>query len=197
MAAPIDWTLEGWCILRTKGGRTLRLAQTLAEDGYEVWTPVETRTLRIPRANARRQVKLPIMPSYVFAKAFQLIDLIQLADLAVKPRRGKGLMKPAHDNFRVMRCLGGIPFIPDAELNALRQLEAKLTPRQMAARTFGGGATVRVEGGSFGGMSGTVETSNRAQTTVRFGERFVVKIPTCILTENMSGEASPVMDIAA
>jgi hypothetical protein len=188
---------EGWCVLRTKARHTLRLAQSLGEDGFEVWTPVETRTVRIPRVNVRRDVRLPIMPSYVFARARHLIDLIMLAGMPVKPRRGAGLRKPAHEDFRVMRCPTGIPAVSDEDLRELRKIEAKRTPIQKAAKVIPSGSPVRVEGGSFGGMSGVVERGDRTHTLVCFNDRYLVKIPTCILTENMAGAGEPVIGMAA
>lgn len=188
---------EGWCVLRTKSRHTLKLAQSLGEDGFEVWTPVETRTVRVPRMNVRRQIRLPIMPSYVFAKAAHLIDLIMLAAMPVKPRRGAGLRQPAHEDFRVMRCPTGIPAVTDDDLAALRKIEAKRTPLKRAAASFRAGSAVRVEGGSFGGMSGTVESGDEAHTIVCFNDRYLVKVPTCILSGNVPGATEPVIGIAA
>jgi transcription antitermination factor NusG len=184
----------GWCILRTKSRHTQRLARTLAEDGFDVWTPTEVRTMRVPRMNVRREVTLPLMPSYVFAKAVHLIDLIQLAAMPAKPRRGRYCHEPAHEDFNVMRCFGGIPTVSDSDLAQLRALEAKRTPRKKAERSFAAGATVRVEGGSFGGMTGTVERSDRGHTLVCFSDRYQVKIPTSLLLENAVGSAhSPLL----
>jgi transcription antitermination factor NusG len=175
---------ETWCILRVRGSRTLRLAQSLAEDGYDVWTPTETRKVRIPKVNVRRDIVSALMPSYVFARTRHLVDLLQLAALPVKPRRGKGLRQPAHDDFTVMRAFGGIPTVSDSDLAALRALEAKRTPRRRAERSFDKGAGVKVEGGSFGGLAGVVERSDRTHTMVCFDGRLRVKIPTCILRED-------------
>lgn len=188
---------SGWCVLRTKSRHTLRLTQSLAEDGFEVWTPVETRTMRIPRMNVRREVRLPIMPSYIFAKAHHLIDLIMLASLSVKPRRGAGLRKPAHEDFRVMRCPNGIPAVSDDDLSNLRKIEAKRTPLKKAAKAFHSGDPVKVEGGSFGGMFGIVERGDNTHTLVCFKDRFLVKIPTCILSADMQGVDQPSLGIAA
>lgn len=188
---------EGWCVLRTKSRHTLRLAQSLGEDGYEVWTPVETRMIRVPRMNVRREVRLPIMPSYVFAKAIQVIDLIQLANMPVKPRRGTGCRKPAHEDFRVMRSPAGIPAVSDEDLAELRKIEARLTPRKKAERSIAAGVSVRVDGGSFGGMSGIVESGDRGHTLVCFNDRYLVKIPTSILLETVAGEHPPVLGVAA
>lgn len=165
--------MSDWCILRTAGRLTLRLANSLAKTGFDVWTPVETRTLRVPRANVRRSIVLPIMPSYVFARSAHLVDLIELASAPAKP---------GHGDFSVMHHHDTIPLIRDAELQGLRGIEARRNPRQKAPK-FPRGITVRVkiEGGSFAGMHGRVEQSDGANTLVCFSGRLTVKIPTSLL----------------
>lgn len=176
---------NGWCILRTSSRFTIPLAETLALDGYEVWTPIETRMVRVPRKNVKREVRLPIMPSYVFARAHQLIDLLIMEDLPSKPRRqGIG----AHADFSVMRAFGDIPTVPDPHLAALRRLEIKRTPKKKAEKTFVPGVTVKVGGGSFAGMAGKVERSDAGYTLVAFNNRYSVKIPTLLLREDSISE---------
>lgn len=185
-----------WCILRTSGRLTLRLAETLAEDGFEVWTPVETRKVRVPRANVRRDVTLPIMPSYIFARAVHLIDLIQMAGMTFKPRRAAN--KPAHADFSVMHYHDSIPLVGDAQLNALRTLEAKRAPRKKAMRLpCGVEVQVKVEGGSFAGMKGRVERSDEVATLVCFDDRLTVKIATSLLQANGVGDERPYVRSAA
>lgn len=169
--------MTGWVILRTAGRHTMRLASSLTADGYEAWTPIETKTVRVPRANVRREVRLPIMPSYVFARADRLVDLLQL-----KP--------PAHVEFSVMRYAERIPTVADADLQALRTLEAKRTPRRKAERTFAPGSAVKIKGesGSFGGMVGKVEKSDRMHTVVLFADKLPVRIPTTLLAEMAEDE---------
>lgn len=188
---------DGWCIIRCQGRATLRLAQTLAEDGFEVWTPRETRRIRIPKFNVRREAVLPLIPSYVFVRSAHLIDLLELAAMPVKPRRqptglaaarrmasasGAELTLPAHASFSVMKSERGIPVVADRDLQALRTLEAKRTPRRKA-EPLPPGVQVRVktEGGSFAGMSGRVERSDEGVTLVCFDRRLTVKIPTSLL----------------
>lgn len=172
---------DNWCILRTSGRHTLTLAESLAKDGFEVWTPVETRRIRIPRANARRDVTLPIMPSYVFARVAHLVDLLELAAMPVKPRRGKGLREPAHADFSVLHAFGKIPLVADRHLTELRRLEAKRTPVKRAAYSFPRNATARVDGGIFGGMVGVVVRSTPSNTVLCFNGGFPVEIPTSLL----------------
>lgn len=171
-----------WCILRTSSRTTIGLAESLAKDGFDVWTPIETVTMTVPRANVKRQVRLPIMPTYVFAASDHLRDLLDLAAMPVRPRRGAGLMDAAHAGFHVLRCFGGIPIIQDAHLASLRRIEAKRAPRPRAASAFPKNVHVKVNGGAFGGMTGLVESSTPAVTMVDFGLAFPAKLPTSILS---------------
>lgn len=191
----MDFDESAWCILRCQGRATLRLAETLAKDGFEVWAPKETRRIRIPRANVRREAVLPLMPSYVFARARHLVDMLELAAMPVKPRRGAG---PAHDGFTVMHWHEGIPLVSDASLNGLRYLEVKRTPRKRAECAFTPGLHVRVktEGGSFAGMKGKVERSDIGTTLVLFDSRMTVKISTSLLEPGDIGMGLPCEPIA-
>lgn len=181
--------MSDWCILRTSGRHTLVLAQTLADDGFEVWTPVETRTISVPRMNAKRQVRLPIMPSYVFARAVHLVDLLRMAEMPVKPRRvkpqeGDENRSPSHSDFSVMHAFDGIPMVADRHLVELRKIENKLTPRPRAAYSFPRNASARVQGGVFGGLTGVVVRSSPDTTVLRFGGSFPVEIPTSMLSQD-------------
>lgn len=174
-----------WCILRTTPGRTLRLAGSLAEDGYAVWTPIETRIERVPRVNVKAEVRRPILAGFVFADADRLVDLLQLAAMPVKPRRGGGCRLPAHVAFSVMRHAGQIPVIDDAQMAPLRRLEDRRTRRKPAAYAFPSGVRVRAGEGhkSVAGMSGVVIRSDRGSTTVDFGGLFgCTTIPTSLLS---------------
>lgn len=171
-----------WCILRTSGRTTIGLSESLSKDGFEVWTPVETRKVTVPRANVKREVRLPIMPSYVFAASHHLADLIMLGSLPVRPRRGAGLMEAAHAAFHVLHCFGGIPIIEDRHLSSLRRLEAKRTPIRRAAYAFPLNSEAKVNEGIYGGMKGVVLRSSLAATTLDFGNGWRTQIPTSILS---------------
>jgi hypothetical protein len=195
---------NSWCILRTSGRWTLKLADTLAEDGFEVWTPRETRSIRKPRANVRREVTLPIMPSYVFARAAHLIDLLQMAKQDVKPRRGAGRGKPAHASFSVMRHGDSIPVIADRHLQSLHRIEQKAELdrlRVMKGKPFARGMSVRVKEGShdaWGGMVGRVVKSDADHSRVVFnGSRIEVKIRTSLLSVDELGNIQPSHGTAA
>lgn len=172
-----------WIILRTKGRQTLSLARSLAEDGFEVWTPARTKIIHIPKHNARREVTLPILASFLFARSAHLIDLLQLAELPVKPRRGAGLRQPAHPDFSVFHYGERIPLVSESELAGLRALEAKLAVPilKRKAKPYARGDLVRMDEGSFAGMTGVVQSSSRGVAEVCFGGRHTVKINAFIL----------------
>jgi transcription antitermination factor NusG len=170
--------VSDWCVLRTSGKNTLRLAQSLADEGMQVWTPKEERMVRVPRANVRRPVTLPIMPSYVFARATHLIDLLQIIDR-------KKRLESDHPDFSLMRLGDRIPIIADELLNGLRTIELKRVPRKRSIK-LPAGLQVKVgeAGGSFAGMHGRVERSDEGYTVVCFDNRMTVKISTYLLCEN-------------
>jgi transcription antitermination factor NusG len=168
----------GWCVLRTSGKNTLRLAKSLADVGLFVWTPIEERMIRVPRANVRRPVVLPIMPSYVFARAEHLIDILQLIDR-------KKRLESDHPDFSLMRLGERIPIIDDRLLEGLRTIEQKRAPRKKAIKLpVGLQVKVGQAGGSFAGMHGRVEQSGDSYTMVCFDNRITVKISTYLLCES-------------
>jgi hypothetical protein len=173
---------SAWCILRTSGRHTMSLAETLAKDGFDVWTPIETRKVWISSANVKREVRQAIMPSYVFARAEHLVDLLQLAAMPVKPRRGQGCREAAHAGFSVLHAFGRIPLVADHHLAELRKLEAKRTPVKRAAYSFPHNASAKVSKGVFGGLVGVVIRSTPDATVLSFAGSFPVTIPTSLLT---------------
>ncbi len=186
---------QRWCILRCAGRSTLPLAASLAEDGFEVWTPVETRIVRIPRANVRREVRRPIMAGFVFACARHLWTLVELADMPVKSRRGVGLRKPAHHDFSLFHDLGDFGFVRDGELQSLRMAEHRAVPLAKL-KAYARGATVPGRG-AFEGLAGIVEGSRGKFTLVCFNGDTVVKIPTFILRADEIGSDRPNLLAAA
>lgn len=171
-----------WIILRCAGRSTLPLAGSLAEDGFTVWTPVETFTVSIPRANVRRKIRRPILASYVFAADRHLVDLLQLAGMTVKPRRGAGLLQPAHPDFNVLHAFGRIPLVAEVDLRELRRLEARRTPPPVAASAFAQEQRVRVKRGIGQGKVGIVIKSTPAKTKILcVGDRRPFEIATTLL----------------
>lgn len=189
-------TLNGWLILRTATGKTLKLAETLREDGYDAWSPVETRTIRIPRMNARRTVFLPIMPTYVFARAHHYDELVEMERMPVKPRRMANM--PSHASFSILQIHERTAFVPDDQLDQLRRIEFKRTLRKKALEALKRGQPVTAEGGVFGGKSGAVVRSDKMHTLVLFvGDNFPVKIRTSLFSRNDIGEVEALMGEAA
>lgn len=195
---------RSWCILRTAGRATLRLAKSLAEDGFECWTPKRAVTIRKPRWNVRKEVVLPLMPSFVFASREQMADLI---GLAAQPRkeyrafdeeRGKWVTH-LHPDFSLFRHAGRIPIVEDCELGELRRAEQRAQPVRPAKRgaPLAAGTVVRVPSGSFQGMSGIVEKSDDRYTLVCFATKMSVKISTFILQPDESYGDQAVQPMAA
>lgn len=213
--------MSDWCILRTAGRSTLPLAQSLGADGYDVWTPVETTTRRVPRMNAKRTIRLPIMAGFVFARARHLVDLMQLADMNGRnlvrkaamhtPRNLKIgdvehfspaelsliLAAKAHAHFSVLRDSERIHLVAERHLDALRILEAKRTPIKRAEYSFPRNRSVRVKGGIFGGMVGAVVRSTPTTTLILFDGAHKVEIPTSHLELDAVEESQPPMLRAA
>ena len=183
---------ERWIILRCAGRSTLKLAKTLGEDGFEVWAPAKTIPVEVRGRYVRRNITKPIMDGYVFANADHLHDLLAIERMPVKPRRGKGLLEPAHDDFTLFRFNGGIRGIEDASLEPLRRAEAMAVPKRRRSK-YAKGSAVRVKEGPLGGMSGTVERSDGQDVVLWlsiFGRTFRAKIPTFLLHENESSSAA-------
>jgi hypothetical protein len=189
-----------WIILRCAGRSTLPLAESLAEDGFEVWTPVETIKVNVPRMTVKREARRPIMPSYAFAGVAHLVDLLQLAAMPVKPRRGAGFRLAAHPDFSVLHAFGRIPMVADRHLDELRKLEARRTPRKIAAYAYPKNQQVRVkpEGGSTQGKVGIVIRSTPAKTQIICtGDRYPIEIPTSFLEPDSLEEPRLVVRLAA
>lgn len=146
-----------WIILRCSGANTLRLAQSLAWASIEAWSPVETQILRKGASRTRRQNRVPIMPTYVFAKAAHLHELLAIREAPTSP----------HPAFNFLRHVGEIRPIHDNALDALRIEEQKGRPPEKA-RTWNLGDQVRYPAAGFEGLVGTVERKKRKSVWVRF-----------------------------
>lgn len=163
-----------WCILRTNGGRTLPLAQSLAAAGIEAWTPTRAEKRRAARSKAVKQIDVPIMPTFVFVRAVHIVELRRCLSLPSNP----------HPPFSLFRHGGRIPLISDRSLESLRSEERREKPKALRA-TFPIHSRVRLpESILFGGMSGVVQESNGKVTLVCFGGRLSVKIDTFLLRDD-------------
>lgn len=171
------------CILRCSGAQTMRLVRWLNAAGYDAWSPVEAITMRVPRANIKRRVVKPLMPSYVFVSARDLHDMIELANAehGDNPR------------FRVFQMAGRIPIIADKSLEGLRYIEKKRTIQTRPALQKG--EQVRLTDGGFAGLVATVESTQGQFATVTIpGMPFKMKVAAwCILRD---GEHSAMSEAA-
>ena len=168
---------DTWIILRCSTANTLPLAKTLARAGFDVWTPIEQKTKRVPRANVKRVIDYAMLPSYLFVRANHLLDMMQLAN---SPTR-------EHRDFRVFHYLGGIPMIADETLAPLRLLERKSKVKDETTRLKAGDA-VRLADGGFAGMSGVIESAGTNYAMVRLtGFPMPLKIANFYLLQNANG----------
>lgn len=168
-----------WCILRTSGARTLPLARSLAAAGFEVWTPIEAQSRRQPRTTKWHDVEAPIMPTFVFARADHLVDLVQL--LAQPIHR--------HPSFSIFLHSGRAPLIADRSMDHLRDAEdrsRRLAEQRAKAkaskqrRDIPIGQSVKVkDDANFLGLVGVVEGCNGKKAIVNFpGWRRSIEIDT-------------------
>lgn len=194
--------MTSWIILRCSGRSTLPLARSLQADGYDVWTPSEMKRNRRPRKNAGEPEPAPIMPTFVFARSVHVVDLLELAEMPVKPRRGKGLHEPAHDDFSVFHFNDRIPLVRDAALAPLRREEelANIRQRRELAKgksdPFEEGQVIRIPEGAFSGLSGHVVESNGKFTLLCFG-RMEVEFSTFILRSDVANRLQAATTLAA
>jgi hypothetical protein len=142
--------------------------------------------------NVKREVKLPLLPSFIFAKAMHLHDLLELAQMAEKPRRdphGGRSSRPAHRDFSVMHAFGTIPLIHDWKLDPLREEEAALLPKTIVRKNhgphFNPGTTVGVTSGVYQGLKGRVQRCRSGYALIIFdGDGKRTQIPTFLLAED-------------
>jgi len=175
--------MDGWVILRTAARQTLAVAEHLAVGGFNVWAPSRIHTKRAPRRRTTKEITAPIMPSFVFARSSHIHALLILSEA---PSR-------SCPDFSVFRHNGAIPIISCAELEPLRFIErmeaARLRKqRAMGAKpqiSFASGEVIRINGGSFAGLSGVVQSDDGRFAEVSFGT-FKVKISTFLLRDDMA-----------
>lgn len=181
---------NGWCILRTSGPRTLKLAASLAAAGFDVWTPQQLAQRRRGRARERVEVPAPIVPTFVFARAHHVRELLAAAVAMPSP----------HPPFSIFRHRDRIPVVADRGLAALRDEEEKHRRRAAKAQrnVLPVGTGIRLAEGAFAGMTGVVEGGNGKAAVVNFGGGFIVSIATYLLGSDVVQVGNrPAMGIAA
>ncbi|MDB5733177.1 MAG: hypothetical protein JWQ03_3072 [Variovorax sp.] len=124
----IDGARTGWCILRTSGRRTLPLALFLNDAGIEAWSPA--RVIRRPAPGQRRRlvmgqrrvlidVRVAVLPSFVFASADRLADIARLASVP-------------QNEFTIFQFGGSVPVVSDASVTGLRAAEEDYAAQHQA-----------------------------------------------------------------
>lgn len=158
-----------WCILRMAGGRTMSVARSLTDAGFEVWSPVEIQRKRLPRSKAQIDRAVCVTPTYVFARASHLPDLVRVSLDPSSP----------HPDFSVFRYQDRFPLIADAELQSLRAIERQAAAKN-APMVLPRGISVRLQDGPFQGLTGQVIEASKGQfTLVAFHDcTFTVKFST-------------------
>lgn len=146
---------EAWCILRTRGSSTLRLARSLDAAGYEVWTPTEIQDRRKRHSSTKSEMIVAVMPTYVFASADRLSDLLMEADSDIT----------GHPSFSVFKYHDRFPLIGDSELNSLRAIERKAAAKHKPV-VFENHTNVRTPEGPFQGLTGRVIETTRGEFTL-------------------------------
>lgn len=173
--------MTDWCILRCSGCKTLELAASLTDAGFEAWSPV-TREVRRPGVQrTREEVAVPLMASFVFASGDRLADLLALShspalQFQVWDAEQRRMVTKGHPYFRVFRG-GDHRLITDHELEPLRRLERKPRAKRVE-RTFRIGERVRTDEAGFAGLDGTVIEVRSKSVVVSFNKWFKPEIPT-------------------
>jgi hypothetical protein len=175
------------------GPRTIPVQQSLADAGCDVWTPVCEIEKRRPRSQARTNIEVPILPTFVFAREADLPYLARCTSMMINP----------HPAFSIFHYCGRIPIIADADIANLREVErqmqrdAVIAKRKASPRTFPAGSAVRLDDGPCAGMSGIVKRGDHRFALVGFGARFEMEIATFLLSPDRVSEYQPVMGAAA
>lgn len=155
MVADFAVTAKKWCILRTKGSNTLRLASSLILEGIPAWTPVEVQLRKKHSDRPAAEVMVCVMPTYVFAAAERLTDLFRMgaSPVAITP------------SFSVLRHHDRVPLVADRDLTALRAIERKAAAKHQPVR-FDKDDSVRATDGPFQGLTGQVIEDTKGKFTL-------------------------------
>jgi hypothetical protein len=162
---------SAWCILRTSGGKTLALAQSLIDANIDAWTPMQKTSRRRARSKVRVEVDAPMMPTFVFVRAAHLPELELCLALPMSP----------HPAFSIFRYFGRIPLLAASEIAGLRQAEWAGNTAPKKADPFPAGTDVTLTEGAAAGMSGIVEVAQGKYALVAFGGSIRWKIATFLL----------------
>jgi transcription antitermination factor NusG len=190
---------DRWVILRCANCKTLELAESLNDAGFEGWSPVEVQKhlRKDPRkllADKVVETRVPLTPSFVFAPATYLQDLLALShspalNYQVWDPEQRRMVTRGHPYFRLFMHLGEVVLIGGSELDPLRNIERKRKPRG-SVKTIAPGTSVRLTEGGFAGMTGMVDSVRGKRAMVSFDRYpFPVEFPTWVLSEALDEAA--------
>jgi len=159
-----------WLVLRCSSPKTLTLVRALQDRGVHAWTPVWTRTRRIPRSNKTRPVQVACIPSFVFVPS-------------VQEGAARYFMRSPHvADYTILDTDRGPILIPDRQLGHLRKIADKPVIMRPPPEV---GRQLRFVSGPFEGHHGRVLKSCKKEVVVTV-EGFPcrpVEIATSILFE--------------
>lgn len=179
-------TGRDWIILTCSNAKTIDLARSLTDAGFEAWSPVETVQRRARQGAKPDNVTRPLMPSFVFARAENEIDLLALShsptlNYRVWDRDLKRMVTRGHPFFRFFRPFGTTSTVSETQLEHLRKLEHRRRPKT-APQSFERGALVRFTEGGFEGLLGIVEETRGEYTVVTIDDWSIpVQVSTWLL----------------
>lgn len=176
-----DRDARRWCILRTAGAKTMPLVRSLADAGFDAWTPTEHVRRRIPRGKSTEHRIVPLAPTYVFVRGIHLSELQAIERAEITP----------HPRFSIFRHYGNTVFVKHATLDPLLALQqdsylASLPatgrkPGKPRGLHYEVGDKVKLTAGAFTGFEAFVESSDGLTTTLTvgiFGRAQGVKVST-------------------
>jgi transcription antitermination factor NusG len=192
--------VERRVILRCANCKTLELAASLTDAGFEAWSPVEVekKLVKDPRkliADKVVETRIPLTPSFVFANADRMDDLLALShsptlNYRIWDSELRRMVTKGHPHFRLFRHLGEIAVIAAVHLEPLRNIERRRKPRG-AVKPIAVGTLVRLTEGGFAGMTGMVDSVRGKRAIVSFSQYpFPVEFPTWLLREELDRSAA-------
>lgn len=178
--------MTDWVILRCAGSRTLALAASLNEAGFEAYSPLGIEEKRVGPLRTRTEVAVASMPCYVLARVDRLHDLLALSHAPaltyqIWDAEQRKMITKGHPWFTVFRG-GNHRYIPDADVSALRRSERRPRTKQ-EPKVFAIGDQVSTDDGGFSGLVGTVVEVAGKMISVQFsGWDIIPKFASWLLT---------------
>lgn len=182
-----------WLVLRCASVSTLRLADSLVSAGFEAWTPREE--VRKAVRGKFEWVVMPMLPTFVFATAARLGELMAMArspaqTYQVWDNELRRMVTKGHPFFRLFHI--GDEFsrardtVPDAELLPLRVIEGrrKRKPRGKP-RQWHPGDRVKLTEGAYEGLRGVIRSVHGKTAIVDFGFKHEPMISTFVLLPDL------------